>query len=82
MTKRFEFSWLNIANKRISFVTQSKKGVSYQFDGKFVEEEIKLKDENDEEYTEKVVLKGRLTKWRDGKKIAESKVKFSELFGC
>jgi hypothetical protein len=82
MTKKFKFSWLNIANKRISFVTQSKKGVSYQFDGKFVEEEIKLKDENDEEYTEKVVLKGRLTKWRDGKKIAESKVKFSESCGC
>jgi hypothetical protein len=82
LTKKFNLSWLNFTGKRISFVSQAKKGVSYQLDGKFVNEEIKLKDEDGEEYTEQVVLKGRLTKWRDGKKIAEAKVKFSELFGC
>jgi hypothetical protein len=56
--------------------------VSYQFDGKFVDEEIKLKDEYGEEYTETVYLKGRLTKWRDGKKIAEAKVRFGISHGC
>ena len=80
--KEFKFSWININGKRISLVTQAKKGVSYQFDGKFVEEEIKLKDENGEEYPEIIVLKGRLTKWRNGVKIAEAKVKFGLSHGC
>jgi len=80
--KEFKFTWINIADRRISFITQAKKGISYQFDGMFVREEIKLKDESGENYTEQAVLKGRLIKWLNGKKIAESKVKFSELCGC
>lgn len=78
----FKFTWINIANKKISLVTRAKKGVSYQFDGKFVDEEATLKDENGNDYTEQVFLKGRLTKWLNGKKIAESKVKFSVMCGC
>jgi len=83
MKKEFKFSWINITNKRISFVTQTRKGISYQFDGKFIEEvEVKLKDDNGEEYTDYVVLKGRLTKWRNGIKIAEAKVRFALSHGC
>jgi hypothetical protein len=82
-TKKFSTSWLGITGKRISFITQARKGVSYKFDGKFVDEKLKLKDENGEEYTEQVLLKGRLTKWRSGVKIAESKVRFAEKScGC
>jgi hypothetical protein len=80
--KEFKFSWININGKRISLVTQTKKGVSYQFDGNFVDEEIKLENDDGEEYTETVYLKGRLTKWRDGKKIAEAKVRMSISHGC
>jgi len=81
-TRIYDFSWININNKRLSLVTKAKKGVSYQFDGKFVEQEVKLKTEAGEEYTETVYLKGRLTKWRDGKKIAEAKVRFTINHGC
>ncbi|MEP6904357.1 MAG: hypothetical protein ABJA66_21750, partial [Actinomycetota bacterium] len=81
-TKEFKFTWLNIANKRISFITQTKKGLSYQFDGKFIRQEIKLKDESGEEYTEYVLLSGHLSKWRSGVKIAEAKLKFTEFCGC
>ena len=81
-TRIYNFSRINISGKKISLVSQAKKGVSYQFDGRFVDEEIKLKSENGEEYTETVYLKGRLTKWRDGKKIAEAKVRLSISHGC
>ena len=80
--KEFSYSRINITGKRLSLATQTKKGVSYQFDGKFVEQEITLEDENGEEYTVTVYLKGRLSKWRDGKKIAEAKVRFSISHGC
>lgn len=80
--KEFKFTWINITGKQISFLTQTKKGVSFQFDGKFVDEKLKMKDANGEEYTETIVLKGRLTKWHNGKKIAEAKVKFTEMCGC
>jgi|GEM_PF-2884949 len=80
--KDFEFSRIKINGKRISLATEKKKGVSYQFNGKFIEEDVRLKDENGEFYTETVYLKGRLTKWRDGKKIDEAKVRFSISHGC
>lgn len=76
--KKFKFVRINIANREISFETESKKGISYKFTGKFIDaEEIKFDD-----YSEYIVLKGRLTKLRDGKKIAESEVKFAESHGC
>jgi hypothetical protein len=83
MKKEFKFSWLNLTDKRISFVTRDRKGISYQFDGKFIDdEEVKLKDSSGEEYSVDAVLKGRLTKWRNGVKIAEAKVKFAMSHGC
>jgi hypothetical protein len=81
-TEEFSFSWLNLTNKRISFVTQVHKGVSYQFDGKFVREELKTSGEGDDEVSEYILLKGRLAKWRNGIKIAEAKLKFTEICGC
>jgi len=81
MKREFKFSRTNIDEQRISFVTEAKKGVSYQFDGKFVEEKVKTKEDGGE-YEQTIVLKGRLTKWLDGKKTAEAKVRFLEMCGC
>lgn len=81
--KEFNFTRINIANKQIAFETEAKNGISYQFFGEFVEEEeIKIKAKDGEEYTEYAVLKGRLKKMRDGKKIAESEVKLAYMHGC
>ena len=81
--KEFNFTRINIANKQIAFETEAKKGVSYQFVGEFIEEEaIEVKDKDGNEYTDYAVLKGRLKKMRDGKKIAESEVKFAIMHGC
>lgn len=68
MKKKYNFARINIANKRIAFQTETKKGISYKFIGKFIDDQ----NYSDEDYTD---LEGRLTKMRDGKKIAESKVK-------
>jgi hypothetical protein len=80
MKKEFRFSRTNINVKRISFVTKSRQGVSYQFDGKFVEEKVTYKQ--NEEHEQTIVLKGRLTKWLNGVKTAEAKVRFLEMCGC
>jgi hypothetical protein len=80
--KKFNFTRINIADKQISFETQKKNGISYQFVGEFIEEEaIEIKDQTGE-YTDYAVLKGRLKKMRDGKTIAESDVKFAASHGC
>lgn len=76
--REFKFTWINITGKRISFVTEAKNGVSYQFDGKFVDND----QPSDEDYEGVMILKGRLTKWLNGKKIAEAKVEFVEMCGC
>jgi len=74
--KEFNFTRINIANKQIAFETETKKGISYKFAGEFIDE-----DQQGYEHTMYVVLRGRLTKMRDGKKIAESKVSFA-MGGC
>lgn len=79
----FKLSWLNLTGRRISLITRERKGVSYQFDGKFIEAEtVKYKYKNGEENYDDAFLKGRLTKWRNGKKIAEANVKFGIHHGC
>jgi hypothetical protein len=81
--KEYKFSWLNVADRRISLITKSRRGVSYQFDGKFTGGiETKYKGPEGEELTDHVFLTGRLTKWRNGKKIAEAKVRFGMSHGC
>ncbi len=72
-SQEYEFSAININGKRISIVTRKRNGISYQFDGKFVDEKVDYNDGGTEHDT-MVALKGRLTKWRGGKKIAEAKV--------
>ena len=75
--KRLELVRLNIANKQISFETEKKNGISFQFIGKFIDgEKIEM-----EEYTDYAVLEGKLIKVKNGKKIAERNVKFGQG-GC
>jgi hypothetical protein len=82
MKKDFDFSWLNRTGRRISFITRERGGISYQFDGKFIDaEKIKVKSEYGD-YATDIVLKGRMTKWSKGKKIAEAKMKLAYTLGC
>jgi len=72
----FDFARISVSNKRISFETEAIKGISYKFVGKFVDEAIDMG-----EYLEHAALEGDLIKLRNGKKIAETQVKFAEG-GC
>jgi hypothetical protein len=69
--KKYNFTKISIANRRISFETGRIKGISYSFIGKYPE--IK---EFDEDWTD---LHGTLTKYKDGKKIAQIKLKLLAL---
>ena len=79
----YKYSSVTLTEQNFSFVTESFAGVSYRFDGKFIEPEtIEVKDKERGIYTEEIVLKGRLSKWRNGKKIVEAKVKMALTVGC
>jgi hypothetical protein len=80
--KQFDFQRINIAGKQIAFETETKKGISYMFVGQFIEEErIEYKTVEGYDRIEFAILKGRLTKMRDGKKAAEIEARFAEG-GC
>lgn len=80
--KEFNFTRIKIANKKISFITETKKGISYEFIGEFIEgEKITYATNYGFDQTDYAVLKGILIKKRNGKKIAESKVKLA-AGGC
>jgi hypothetical protein len=74
-TREYKFTRINIANKQIAFETEARKKVSYKFVGKFV-------DNVQNEEGEYADLEGRLVKMRNGKKIAESRLRLVVSCGC
>lgn len=80
--KEFKFSSIKINGKRLSLATEAKRGISYRLEGRFVSYDVEVENEDGDKYTETVYLKGRLSKWRDGKKIAEASVRFGISHGC
>jgi hypothetical protein len=63
--QKYKFTRISVSRKSLSFETEAKKGISYKFVGEF--------DNDDETAT---VFKGRLTKMRDGKKLASERFNF------
>ena len=63
--------------KQLAFETEAKKGVSYKFVGKFLDE-MKY----DEAANANILIEGRLTKMRNGKKVAESEVRLAVDESC
>jgi hypothetical protein len=78
----FNFARLRISGKKISFTTETQKGVFYRLEGRFVDEPITVKDSDGEDYADTVAVKGLLTKWKNGVKIAEAQVNFGFTIGC
>lgn len=79
--KEFKFSRISIGNGQIHFETESIKGISYSFSGRFTETRNFIYLETEE--VEKVI-EGRLIKKRNGKTIVERDVKFGWFLemGC
>jgi hypothetical protein len=78
----FDFARLKISGSKISFTTKTQKGVFYRLEGRFVDETIPVKDSDGEDYADTVAIKGLLTKWKNGVKIAEAQVNLGFTIGC
>ena len=76
--KTFHFKTLTVKRDNFSFTTETLRGVYYTFAGKFLRGGVFAEqDLNDEQ----PVLEGVLAKYKDGKKVAEEKLKFSYFGG-
>jgi len=71
--KRYRFKILNVKQEKFIFTTVTIAGVSYSFSGKFLKGGVYASGILDDETP---VLEGTLTKFRDGRKLAEAKLKF------
>jgi hypothetical protein len=83
--KPFNFVKISLSDKWIAFETEAIDGISYKFVGEFPDEPEKITVEYDDgsgAYTDEAILKGRLVKMRNGKKIIEREVKFGYTIGC
>ena len=76
--KTFHFKSLTVKRDNFSFTTETLGGVYYSFAGKFLRGGVFAEqDLNDEQ----PVLEGVLAKYKNGKKVAEEKMKFSYFGG-
>jgi hypothetical protein len=68
----YRFKTLNVKRDNFTFTTMALRGVSYSFAGKFLKGGVYSSGILDEDTP---VLEGTLTKFRDGKKVAEANLK-------
>ena len=76
--KRIPFKTLTVKRDNFTFTTITVGGVSYAFSGKFLKGGVYSAGDLDDTIP---VLEGTLTKFRNGQKIAEAKLKFSYFGG-
>ena len=69
----FRFKTLNVKQNNFTFTTMAVKGVSYSFSGRFLKGGVYSSGILDDETP---VLEGTLTKFLNGEKRAEAKLKF------
>ena len=69
----FRFKVLNVKQNNFTFTTLAIKGVSYSFSGRFLKGGVYASGILDDQTP---VLEGTLSKFRDGQKLAEAKLKF------
>jgi hypothetical protein len=71
--RNFRFKLLSVKQERFTFTTVVVSNISYSFVGKFLRGGIYQASNLDDE---KPVLEGVLTKYRGGRKVAETKLQF------
>jgi hypothetical protein len=69
----YRFKTLTVKRDNFTFTTMTLRGVSYSFSGKFLKGGVYGAGDLDDQTP---VLEGTLTKFRDGKKVAEANLKF------
>src|SRR5215470_3629479 len=76
--KRLRFMTLTVKRDNFTFTTITLGGVSYAFSGKFLKGGVYYASDLDDTIP---VLKGNLTKFRNGQKVAEAQLTFSYFGG-
>ena len=71
--KNYRFRSISVSQERFTFTTVVLSSISYAFEGKFLRGGVFGSANLDDETP---VLEGTLTKFKAGKKVAESKLKF------
>ena len=74
----FHYKSLVVRRNNFSFSTVTAGGTSFKFSGKFLRGGVFAEQEL---FDEKPVLEGTLVRYKDGKKVAEAKLKFSYFGG-
>lgn len=74
---RYRYRTISVNRQRFVFTTAKVRGISYSFAGRFLRTDFVDADMN----FDKPVLEGRLTRYRNGKKVAEATVRLSYFAG-
>ena len=74
----FRFQTVSVSRKRLAFTTTARGGVSYRFAGRFLKGGVFAEAELD---PEAVVLVGQMGKYRNGRKVAEGRMRFTYFGG-
>jgi hypothetical protein len=77
-TTVYRYRTLVVKRDNFTFTTMTVRGVFYTFSGKFLKGGVYSAGDLDDETP---VLEGTLTKFRDGKKVAEANLKFTYFGG-
>ena len=75
----YRFQTISVSQNSITFRTRTRAGISYGFRGRFLKGGVYA--EMDSSVWDQPLLEGTLTKFKNGKKIAESRMRFSYFGG-
>lgn len=75
----YRFQSISASQNSINFVTRSRGGISYRFSGRFLRGGVYA--ELDYSVWNQAMMEGTLTKLRNGKKVSESRMRFSYFGG-
>ncbi len=73
----YKFDKFYFANGRLEFSTEKIRAIKYEFSGRYEQ-----RRGNEDNNYETQVLRGTITKWKSGEKIAESSVELGWHLGC
>lgn len=75
----YRFKTISVSQNNFTFTTRARQGTSYSFAGRFLKGGVYA--EMDSEAWNQPLLEGTLTKLKNGKKVAEARMRFSYFGG-
>jgi hypothetical protein len=75
----YRFQTISAAQNSLTFKTRARTGTSYSFTGRFLKGGVYA--EMDSSVWDQPLLEGTLTRFKNGKKVAESRMRFSYFGG-